>query len=574
MSQADPARGQDLRGRRRATGSRPSAAGPLDRRTSSRSSGCSPMPACGRSRRRASSRHRPFPRWPMPTTSCSDSTAARAFATRRSSPTQRGMERAIAASVDAICVFTAATESYVRHNIGMSIDESLEAFALDRLAEPCSRALDARLREHRLRLPVRGRGAGACRRLDQRAAARDGGRRAGDQRYGGRRRAERRAAGCSARWPRRASRPTPSASTSTTRAGPALANVITAMGMGYACFDAAAGGIGGSPFAPGSAGQPRHRGPRLPARPRGGPAWRRARRRPRRRPVHRSSGSAKGPREQGRARRGLARLRTMSPMDGAERVTRRHRRAAARSSSTSTPASTTWSPSSSPRPPRSCNLRGVTCVAGNVELQHVARNTGKILRLVGRGDVPVSIGAARPLVAAAAHRLRDARPDRHRLRRDARRGPRPRDDRLHRRSRPPATSPPTSSGIPGTVTVGRARAADEPRARRSPMAWTWRSGLREVVWMGGTLEDRGNTTETGEWNACVDPEAAEMCLRAGAIGRIFPLDATQDVIFTMDDLRAPCPTRTWRGSCGTRSASTWASIGRSTRSMAAISTTR
>ena len=40
------------------------------------------------------------------------------------------------------------------------------------------------------------------------------------------------------------------------------------------------------------------------------------------------------------------------------------------------------------------NLRGVTCVAGNVEIHHVARNTGKILRMVGRGDVPVSIGAA------------------------------------------------------------------------------------------------------------------------------------------------------------------------------------
>ena len=54
--------------------------------------------------------------------------------------------------------------------------------------------------------------------------------------------------------------------------------------------------------------------------------------------------------------------------------------------------------------------------------------------------------------------------------------------------------------------------------------------------MGGTLEERGNTTETGEWNACVDPEAAEICLRAGAIHRLFPLDATQDVIFTMEDL--------------------------------------
>jgi inosine-uridine nucleoside N-ribohydrolase len=62
-------------------------------------------------------------------------------------------------------------------------------------------------------------------------------------------------------------------------------------------------------------------------------------------------------------------------------------------------------------------------------------------------------------------------------------------------------------------------------------------GLRELIWMGGTLETRGNTTETGEWNACVDPEAAEACLAAGTISRIFPLDATQGVIFTLDDLK-------------------------------------
>jgi isopropylmalate/homocitrate/citramalate synthase len=44
-------------------------------------------------------------------------------------PNARGLERAIAAEVDAVCLFTAATESYVRHNIGMGIEESLAAFA-------------------------------------------------------------------------------------------------------------------------------------------------------------------------------------------------------------------------------------------------------------------------------------------------------------------------------------------------------------------------------------------------------------------------------------------------------------
>jgi hydroxymethylglutaryl-CoA lyase len=44
-------------------------------------------------------------------------------------PNSRGLERAITAGVDAICLITAATDAYVQHNIGMTIDESLAAFA-------------------------------------------------------------------------------------------------------------------------------------------------------------------------------------------------------------------------------------------------------------------------------------------------------------------------------------------------------------------------------------------------------------------------------------------------------------
>jgi purine nucleosidase len=181
------------------------------------------------------------------------------------------------------------------------------------------------------------------------------------------------------------------------------------------------------------------------------------------------------------------------------------------------------------------NLRGVTCVAGNVELQHVARNTGKILHLVGRGDVPVSIGAARPLV----RRLRTA-PETH--------GPtgtgyvemRGEDRALGTTE---YTAIPASRYLaahvdrhPGEVTVVALGPLTNLGAALTEGV-DLRDGLRELVWMGGTLEERGNTTETGEWNACVDPEAAELCLDRGAISRLFPLDATQDVVFTMDDLR-------------------------------------
>jgi purine nucleosidase len=180
------------------------------------------------------------------------------------------------------------------------------------------------------------------------------------------------------------------------------------------------------------------------------------------------------------------------------------------------------------------NLRGVTCVAGNVEIHHVARNTGKILQMVGRADVPVSIGAARPL----QRRLRTA-PETH--------GPsgtgyvelRGEDRKLGSTEYTPI---PAARYIgahvkrhPGQVTVVALGPLTNLAAAQLGGV-DLAAGAREVVWMGGTLEERGNTTETGEWNACVDPEATEACLKAGAIRRIFPLDATQDVVFTMDDL--------------------------------------
>lgn len=44
-------------------------------------------------------------------------------------PNLRGLERAAAAGADAIAVFTAATDAFTRHNIGMTVEESLAAFA-------------------------------------------------------------------------------------------------------------------------------------------------------------------------------------------------------------------------------------------------------------------------------------------------------------------------------------------------------------------------------------------------------------------------------------------------------------
>jgi len=168
-------------------------------------------------------------------------------------PNQRGLERAIAAGVDAICLFTAATESYVRSNIGMSIQESLAAF------EPI--AAEARRRGWWLRAyvstafgcPYEGEvDAAAAVRVAERlltlgvdelsisdtvgvAAPADVDRVLGALAAAG------------------IGTDVLALHLHDTR-GTALANVMAAMERGITAFDASTGGTGGSPFAPGAAG--------------------------------------------------------------------------------------------------------------------------------------------------------------------------------------------------------------------------------------------------------------------------------------------------------------------------------
>ncbi len=69
-------------------------------------------------------------------------------------PNLRGMTRAEAAGADAIAVFTATTDAFTTANIGMTVDESLAAFAPGPGAGRRARLVAARLRLDRLRVPV------------------------------------------------------------------------------------------------------------------------------------------------------------------------------------------------------------------------------------------------------------------------------------------------------------------------------------------------------------------------------------------------------------------------------------
>ena len=168
-------------------------------------------------------------------------------------PNARGMERAEAARVDAICVFTATTESFTRANIGVTIAESLDAFgpivaeARDRgwwtrgyvstafgcpyegeVAESVVVDVARQLVELGVDEICIGDTIGVAGPADVRRVVRAllaGG--IGADRL--------------------------AMHFHDTR-GTALANVVTAMELGIRAFDASTGGTGGSPYAPGAAG--------------------------------------------------------------------------------------------------------------------------------------------------------------------------------------------------------------------------------------------------------------------------------------------------------------------------------
>ena len=168
-------------------------------------------------------------------------------------PNQRGMDRALSAGADAICVFTAATESYAQHNINMSVAGSIEAFR-PVVGEARKRGFWTRAYvSTAFGCPYEGE-------VSERAvidvsesllaigvdelAISDTLGVAGPSDV-------RRVLGALAGAGIAAD--TIGLHFHDTR-GTALVNVMTAMELGFRSFDASTGGTGGSPFAPGSAG--------------------------------------------------------------------------------------------------------------------------------------------------------------------------------------------------------------------------------------------------------------------------------------------------------------------------------
>lgn len=168
-------------------------------------------------------------------------------------PNRRGLERASAAGIEAICLFTAATDAYAQANIHRTVEESLADFApLVRTARERGMWVRAYL-STAFGCPYSGEVAAAtvasvAERLlglgiDELAISDTVGVATPADVH--RVVAALAAVGIG---------PQRLAMHFHDTRGTALANVMAALALGIRCFDAAAGGTGGSPFAPGAAG--------------------------------------------------------------------------------------------------------------------------------------------------------------------------------------------------------------------------------------------------------------------------------------------------------------------------------
>lgn len=180
-------------------------------------------------------------------------------------------------------------------------------------------------------------------------------------------------------------------------------------------------------------------------------------------------------------------------------------------------------------------LVGVVCSYGNVTVGTAARNTRFLLELLGRPDIPVYLGADRPLRASAPFE------------------PPAGVVRIH--------------GADGLGNVGRFGQPYVPD--KTAPAWDWKMtgayGLRfcyvptgpltnlagaldalsgsagelpRVTFMGGALAVPGNVTPCAEANIHNDPEAANAVLRSGLKTRMIGLDVTHQAVLTREETAA------------------------------------
>ncbi|MFF7751980.1 nucleoside hydrolase [Streptomyces sp. NPDC007971] len=175
------------------------------------------------------------------------------------------------------------------------------------------------------------------------------------------------------------------------------------------------------------------------------------------------------------------------------------------------------------------DLRAVTCVAGNTDVDGVVRNTLTVLEHAGAPGIPVARGAARPLIepARSARHVHGA-------------------DGMGDLGLLASTRAPVDVDA---VTLLRREILASPRpvtliptAPLTNIALLLRThpevtgNIERIVFMGGAVAT-GNATPVAEFNVWHDPEAAAVLLTAGVPITMYGLDVFTRVVVPGADVR-------------------------------------
>jgi len=155
------------------------------------------------------------------------------------------------------------------------------------------------------------------------------------------------------------------------------------------------------------------------------------------------------------------------------------------------------------------SIRAVTTVAGNVGIEQATRNALITLELAGCADVPVHVGAGRPL-------LRDQRTAQHVHGADG----------MSDVSLPdPTTSPETAHAVDALRNIAAREPGQHTLVTLGPLTNIAAAlicdphllfGFERVVAMGGAFDGIGNVHRVGEFNVWADPEAAKIVVDAAS----------------------------------------------------------
>lgn len=176
-------------------------------------------------------------------------------------------------------------------------------------------------------------------------------------------------------------------------------------------------------------------------------------------------------------------------------------------------------------------LAGVGTVAGNVDAALAARNTLRVLEVAGAGEVPVAVGAERPLVepfrdATGIHGA-DGLGDSGQSEPEGEPSGEHAVDQLLRLSHEHAGEL-TVVAVAPLTNLALALARDPGLAGR----------LARVVLMGGSARAGGNRAAWAEANVVTDPEAAEVVFSAPVARTMIGLDVTWQVTLGEEEVAA------------------------------------